>query len=317
MKLIMINDCAFVGETLLKYMPPYIKKQHIKRNHGALGRTFGVTYDILKTRGDLYHVNYMLLECYVALKLGRHPLIAHAHGTDLREELRSKKLGWIVRYNLKNSDKVFVAQPTLLHIAKYYNETAEYFPIPFDPELFYPRSLPKEYGKKRIFLASAHDFRIKGTDKFLRALALTQKPFKVITLKVGKDFRRALKLSRELCLEIELINRVPHNRINELYWNSNLVLGSFGIGQLDTVAIEAMACGRPVVHSISKKFYSTCPLEELTSVNEASELITRLLTDEKERERRIKTQLNYVKKIHIAPILAKRAMKVYKEMMGN
>jgi len=37
MNLVMIDDCAFVGETLLKYMPLNIEKQHIKRS-----RVFGV-----------------------------------------------------------------------------------------------------------------------------------------------------------------------------------------------------------------------------------------------------------------------------------
>ncbi|MEM3872702.1 MAG: hypothetical protein QXE05_09105 [Nitrososphaeria archaeon] len=36
MKVVMINDCAFVGETLLKYLPNELEKQHIKRTRKFL-----------------------------------------------------------------------------------------------------------------------------------------------------------------------------------------------------------------------------------------------------------------------------------------
>lgn len=45
MKIVMINDGAFVGETLLKYMPPYIEKQY-KRSRGLWSKTFGLAYKI-------------------------------------------------------------------------------------------------------------------------------------------------------------------------------------------------------------------------------------------------------------------------------
>ncbi|MEM1725540.1 MAG: hypothetical protein QXH85_00220, partial [Candidatus Bathyarchaeia archaeon] len=56
MKVVMINDCAFVGETLLKYMPDYVDKMHIKRTKGFWSKTFGLALNILKVKGDVYHV---------------------------------------------------------------------------------------------------------------------------------------------------------------------------------------------------------------------------------------------------------------------
>lgn len=40
MKVVMINDCAFVGETLLKYLPNELEKQHIKRTRKFLIKRF-------------------------------------------------------------------------------------------------------------------------------------------------------------------------------------------------------------------------------------------------------------------------------------
>ena len=312
----MINDCAYVGETLLKYLPSDVEKQHVKRTRGWWSKTFGIAYNILKAKADVYHVHYLLQDCYIASKLGKHPLVGHAMGSDLRQQLRSTKWGWIVRSNLRSCDRILVCQPTILEDAKKFNETAEYFPIPFDPQLFFPKPLA-ERNRKQVFIASVHDFEVKGTDKFLHALASARIPLTVKAMRSGKDLDQAQQLARELGLEIDFIERVPHDRMNELYWENDLVLGSFGVGQLDTVAIEAMACGRPLVHSVFTEFFPRCPLEKLETVEEAAELISRLLTDEKEREKRLQEQLKYVNEIHAAPVLAERLMTVYSELTGR
>ena len=302
---------------MLKYMPPDVEKKHVRHSRGLWSKTFGLAYKILRAKGDVYHAHYLLQDCYIAARLGKKPLIGHAHGSDLRQELKNRKWGWIIKYNLRKSDKIFVAQPTILEIAKEFNKTAEYLPIPFDPAIFFPKALPENKNEKIVFLASAHNFKIKGTDKFLRALALLSNPVKVKSFALGKDFLKAQQLAKNLNLNIEFIEGVPHNRMNELYWGSDLILGSYGIGQLDTVAIEAMACGRPVVHSVSRRFFQICPLEELVNSDKATEIIFKLLADRREIGERIKKQLLYVDSVHSAPILAKRVMNIYSELQED
>ena len=317
MKVVMINDAAFVGETLLKYMPADLKKQHIKRSRGLWDKTFGIAFKILRAKGDVYHAHYLLQDCYIASKLGKKPLIGHAHGSDLRDEIKKRKWGWIIKSNLRSANKILVAQPTILDKALEFNDTAEYFPIPFDPKIFFPAPLPPERPEKQVFIASTHDFRVKGTDKFLKALASLSIPVQIKSLRAGKNFAEAQHLAQELDLKVDFIPKVPHDKIRELYMESDMVLGSFSIGQLDTVAIEAMACGRPVVHSVSRKFFKTCPLEEIESIDEASEVIQKLLVNKKEREQRIKTQLAYVNATHAAPFLAERLFNIYSEVRNE
>jgi len=312
MRIVMVNDCAYVGETLIKYLPEDFRVDHLKRSRRFFDKTFEVAWRIFRSKGDLYHVHYLLQDCYLALKLGKHPLIGHAHGSDLREVIRSRKWGWIVKHNLRRCDKILVAQPTILDVAKEFNDTAEYFPIPYDPEIFHPKPLPEEREVKHVFLASPHDFRVKGTDKFLYALASVDVPLKVKSIWYGRDVEHARELSRKLKLNIEFVKKVPHEHMNTLYWESDLVLGSFGVGQLDTVAIEAMACGRPVVHRILKNFYpESCPLGEVANIEQVTTIVGRLLTDRKEAEGSVKRQLEYVEINHSAQILAEKLAKIY------
>ena len=313
MKVVMINDCAYVGETLLKYFPADIEKQHIKRTRGLWNKTFGITYKILRAKGDLYHVHYLLQDCYIASHLGKKPLVGHAHGSDLRETLRSKKWGRIVKNNLKSCNKILVAQPTVLGVAKEYNETAEYFPIPFDPAFFYQKPLSEKGSEYCIFLASVHDFNVKGTDKLLQAVSLIPEKVKIKSFNAGKDIEKTKQLAKDLKLEIDFVSRVPHASMNELFWESDLVLGSFAAGRehLDTVAIEAMACGRPVVHSVPKKFFASCPLEELQDPADTAEIISRLLSKPDEKQNRIDQQLTYVNTTHSAPVLVQKLAEIY------
>lgn len=318
MKVAMINDCAFVGETLLRYLPADVEKQHVKRTRGLWSKTLGLAYGIWRAKADVYHVHYLLQDCYIASRLGKKPLVGHAHGSDLRQQLKSRKWGWIVRNNLRNCDKVLVAQPTILDAARKFNESAEYFPIPFDPRIFYLKPLNEGHEEKQVLLASAHDFAIKGTDKLLNAVASISKVHVTVkAISSGKDLERARQLADKLGIKIKFIQRVPHDKMNDLYWESDLVLGSFGVGQLDTVAIEAMACGRPLVHSVSKEFFPDCPLEQLGTVDDAANLISLLLTDEHDVEKRVKAQSDYVNSKHSAPLLSQKLMRIYTGLATN
>uniref|UniRef100_A0A7V4CPF4 Glycosyltransferase n=1 Tax=Fervidobacterium pennivorans TaxID=93466 RepID=A0A7V4CPF4_FERPE len=311
MKVVMINDCAFVGETLLKYMPDDVDKLHIKRTRGFWSKTFGLALSILRAKGDVYHVHYLLQDCHIATRFGKRPLIGHAHGSDLREIIHTKMWGWIVKYNLRHCDKILVAQPTILRIAREYNDTAEYFPIPYDPQLFYPKPLPERRNIKYILIASPHDFRVKGTDKFIHACAKVDVPFKLRIIDYGKDARKARILAKKMGLKVEILHKVSHESMNKLYWDADLILGSFGVGQLDTVAVEAMACGRPVIHHILKKYFPTCPLQELDSIDHVAELINTLLTDHKRMEELRSKQLQYVSTYHNAINLSNKLVQIY------
>uniref|UniRef100_A0A7C5XJ63 Uncharacterized protein n=1 Tax=Ignisphaera aggregans TaxID=334771 RepID=A0A7C5XJ63_9CREN len=54
----------------------------------------------MRISADVYHIHYLLQDCYIVLKLGKKPLIGHAHGSDIRVALNNPLLGRVVRYNL-------------------------------------------------------------------------------------------------------------------------------------------------------------------------------------------------------------------------
>jgi len=265
MRVVMINDCAFVGETLLKYMPESIKKQHIKRSRGFWSKTFGIAYKIFRSRGDVYHVNYLLQDCYIASRFGKSPLIGHAHGSDLRAGLKHFLWKRIIRHNLKHCNKVLVSTPDILELARQYSEEAEYLPNPVDTQLFYPKPMPDQNGKLKVLIASNSDWNVKGTDMAIKALSKIKDQVDVSIIRYGKDFNRTVELAKSLGLNLHVLKKVPHEKTREYYWNSDVVIDRFKLGSLGMVSLEAIACGRSVITFVSSEYleYKDFPLKDV------------------------------------------------------
>jgi glycosyltransferase involved in cell wall biosynthesis len=278
LKVAMINDCAFVGETLLKYLPADIEKEHIKRSRGLWSKTFGIAYKVFRAEADVYHAHYLLQDCYIANRLGKKPLVGHAHGSDLRSSLQHKVWGRIVRHNLKKCDKVLVSTPDVLGQAKAFRKEAEYLPNPVDKELFYPKP-PMSHGEKtRVLIASDSNWAVKGTDIAIKALANIKENVDASIISTGLDFDRTLVLAHSLGLSLRILEKKPHHKLNEYYWNADVVIDRFTLGSMGMVSLEAIACGRPALAYVSSEYpeNSGFPLKDLRTEEKIAEAIVDL-----------------------------------------
>lgn len=315
MKVVMINDCAFVGQTLEKYFAESIIVEHIKRTRSFFGKTFGMSWRVLRAKGDIYHAHYLLQDCYVASKLNKKPLIGHAHGTDIRENIKRFFLRRIVRHNLKHCDKVIVATPNLLETALKYNDNTEYVPNPVDTALFYPMKQRKDVGKLKVLIAGGSDWRVKGTDKILRGLKIIEKDVEVSLIKHGIDVEKTLKLSNRLDLNPIILPYVSHENMSEYYWNADVVVASIGIGgTLGMVALEAIACGRPTIAHISSRFdeYKDFPLLDVSTPEGIAEAISH------SKETKLwEEEYQYINSHHSPSVVAENIVNIYSSLVEN
>jgi glycosyltransferase involved in cell wall biosynthesis len=309
MKLVMISDCAFVGETLLKYMPPELEKQHIKRSRSFWSKTFSLALKILRAKGDIYHANYLLQDCYIASRLGKKPLIGHAHGSDLRTSLNHFIWGRIVRHNLKHCDKILVSTPDILGIAKRYREDAEYLPNPINAELFYPKPAVQKGKKKRVLIASDSNWSVKGTDIAIKALSKIKEEVDVSIVQHGKDFDKTTALASALGLSLKVLPKAPHEKLNEYYWDADVVIDRFALGSLGMVSLEAIACGRPALAYVSSEYPENkdFPLKDLEEETIA-DTISNLPSDLWEKEHL------FLKKQHDIENIESRLLSIYEEL---
>jgi len=307
----MINDCAFVGETLLKYFPPDIEKHHIKRSRGVWSKTFGIAYNIMRSKADVYHAHYLLQDCYITERLGKHPLIGHAHGSDLRVSLRHSAWKRIVRHNLKHCDKVLVSTPDVLGLARAFRADADYLPNPVDTNIFYPKPLVAHDGKMRVLIASSA-WIAKGTDIIIHALGELRDKVEASMITYGVDYAQMLALARSLNLQINTLPRLTHDNIREYYWNADLILDQFRCGAVGNVFLEAIACGRPAIGYVSSEYpeYEKLPLKDINS----SEKIVKAIENVKDLTDLWKTQYDYLKAEHDVNAIVKKTLELYEEL---
>ncbi|MBX5327002.1 MAG: glycosyltransferase [Candidatus Bathyarchaeia archaeon] len=311
MKLAMINDCAYVGETILKYLPKDVEATHIKRSRGLWSKTFGVAYKTLRAKADIYHVHYLLQDCYLASLFGKKPLVGHAHGSDLTATLNRFALGRIVKSNLKKCSELFVSTPDLVEIAQKYREDVEYLPNPVDTTLFYPKKPVKRKGRLRVLIASGSNWAVKGTDIAIQALARLKDKTKVSIIEYGKDFEKTLRLAKALDLKIAILPKVPHQNLNVYFWNADLVLDQFKAGTFGMTSLEAIACGVPTITNVSSKHeaYKDFPIKDVNTVETLTEAIENLSPQLWEAE------YAYLKQNHDPQKIANRVLQVYKDLV--
>ena len=311
MKVVMINDCAYVGETLIRYLPKHVEAVHIKRTRGLWSKTFGIAYKILRATGDAYHAHYLLQDCYIASKLGKRPLLGHAHGTDLRSSIKHFALGRIVKHNLKNCDKILVSTPDVLDVARSFCENADYMPNPVDTGLFYPKSLERHEGKLRVLLASGCDWKVKGTDRVIRALGKLEGNVEIFVISYGKDFAKSLALAESLGIYLSILPKTSHQNMREYYWNADIVIGSIGAGVLGMVALEAIACGRPVITYVSSEYgeYHDFPLKDINTVDKIAEAV------EKASPKLWKMEFDYLKEYHQPEKVMRKLCEIYASLV--
>ena len=314
-----VNDCGFVGETLIKYLrDERWVLNHIKRARSLLDKTLGILWKVLNAETDIFHVHYLLQDCFLANKVRDRKVIGHAHGSDLRSTLKSDKWGWIVRSNLKDCDRILVSTPDILSVAQEYRSDAEYLLNPVDLELFYPKPPPKN-DRLRVFYPCDLSI-VKGTDVFIEGFARFQESCPNTELKmidfgsyqstlIMKNLLRRRKIEN-----VHLIPKIPHQKMNTLYWESDIVCTDFKLGITLMTSLEAMACNRPVIQYINNELYGNpVPVCNARTPAEILEGLERLSTQEV-REQIASSQLEYVKKYHDPCMVAKTVAEIYEEL---
>jgi glycosyltransferase involved in cell wall biosynthesis len=309
----MINDCAYVGETLLKHFPHDIETLHLKRSRGLWDKTFGLSWKVFRASGDIFHAHYLLQDCYLALRLGKRPVVGHAHGSDLRSSLKHRVWGRIVRHNLKNCGRILVSTPDVLAQARAFREDAEYLPNPVDTELFYPKPMAAQREKKRVLIASDSNWVVKGSDIAVKALAKIKEHVDVSIIAYGRDFDKTIALAASLGLRFNVLPKVPHNKLDRYFWDADVVIDRFTLGSLGMISLEAIASGRPVATYVAAEFpqYKHFPFKDVNTADKVANLI-----EEADAEL-WKKEYDYLIMEHTPNIIVDKLLGIYDSLEKN
>lgn len=218
---------------------------------------------------DLFHVHYALPHASVAYLAKQIlassgvqiPFVLTLHGTDITVVGRDKSYEPVVSFGINQADAVTaVSQSLQKDTYTHFHVDREVLVIPnfVDTERFSRQA--KEHFRKmltpkgeKIIVHTSNFRKVKRIEDVVRTFALVQQhiPAKLIMVGDGPQRMMAEEMSRELNLTDKVVFLGAQDPVEEIYSIADLFLllsesESFGLA-----ALEAMACGVPVIASNS------------------------------------------------------------------
>lgn len=216
---------------------------------------------------DLFHVHYALPHASVAYlaKQILHtygltvPVIVTLHGTDITLVGKDKSYEPVVSFAINHSEGVTAVSESLRNdTLSYFNITQEIKVIPNFVDTNRFKRQNKEHFKKmltgggeKILIHTSNFRKVKRTEDVIKIYAKVAKSIPVKLMMVGDGPER--NLAEELCREMDLCDNVyflgNQNAVEELYSIGDLFLIPSESESFGLAALEAMACGVPVISS--------------------------------------------------------------------
>ena len=82
---------------------------------------------------------------------------------------------------------------------------------------FLSKPLLEHSGKKRVLIASDSNWSVKRTDIAIRSLSKIRDDADVSIIAYSVDFERTLSLAYSLGLHVNILPKVPHEKLNQYY----------------------------------------------------------------------------------------------------
>jgi glycosyltransferase involved in cell wall biosynthesis len=214
-------------------------------------------------------------------------------GNCLPDFIKKKRIQKISRF----ADKIYALNPDII----YNCPKAEFLPYAsVDPKEWVPDSKEKKETKTLNILHFPTNRAIKGTKYIINAVNRLKKE--------GHS------------LEMTLVEKVPHSALKKVYQGKEIdvVVDQLLIGWYGAVAVEAMACGIPVVCYIRERDLGFIPQqmkEDLPIINAQPSTIYRVLKDITEKRSMLSTLSKrsraYAEKWHDPVRIAGKVIKDY------
>jgi glycosyltransferase involved in cell wall biosynthesis len=206
-------------------------------------------------------------------------LVSHCLGSDLRELAFSHGLnGHLMRRALRASRIVFFNNVDHAAYLDRLGIEGVFLPNPLDLDRYRPRPAGRMFPGRDfvVFHPVSHDWTYrgrkrsstKGNDRLIRAFArLVRENRKALLVCIvsGPDVEASRALAGKLGIgdNVEFVDRQRKEALGEMLNAADLIADQFDLGALGGVAVEALACGRPLLTYLNddaaRRCYATPP----------------------------------------------------------
>jgi glycosyltransferase involved in cell wall biosynthesis len=120
-------------------------------------------------------------------------------------------------------------------------------------------------------------------------------------------------------VRFEIVERLPWSELRDRLAEADVVVDQLFMGWYGMVAVEAMACGKPVMCYIRPEFESRlrgCPIVR-TTIESLEDRLAALLESTDRRRTFGGEGRSYAKREHAARLVAERLLETYRTLLGE
>lgn len=320
------NNYQFPVKTIIDYKFPCFtthpksNNQFYKLTREEMNDYLNQFIKVIKTESkkfkpDIIHCQHLWVAPYAALQTNI-PYLITAHGTDIKGYKKDKRYRQIALKGAAGAEKIItISDQVNQDVKKYYfiedNKLIKilngvddrlFKPLEIDRLKLIQKYLPniKENPKQLItFVGKLTDF--KGIDLLIKAAQKYEKEFPgIMTLIIGhgKLLKDLKKQAENLNLKnLHFLGNLPQKELPAFYSSADLSIVPSRIEPFGLVAVEALACGTPVIASKAGGLpdFINQEVGRLFRMNDADDLAKKIILalQNNDKEKKGKTAAKY------------------------
>lgn len=205
--------------------------------------------------------NYDLIQAYATdpiypLLTDKHPYVAFEHGTIRDIPFENSPIGRLTALAYRKADLVFITNGDNLAAAKRLG-LRNFVPIPHPINEYWHKKSHQKINRTKVilFCPLRHDWQIKGTDLYIRALPQIakslKKSFKMYFVNWGMEVDKSEALVKKLKMEkyVSWLKPLARHDLSAWFEKCDIVLDQIRYPHMGATAPEGMLAGKPVLMS--------------------------------------------------------------------
>lgn len=240
---------------------------------------------------------------------GSIPMVVHAHGSDVRDRVRSPAAKTVTR-SLERASAVIVSTPDLL---EHVPAGAIHLPSPIDGEFWSDEADDSTGDGEPTILIHARLTPVKGAEALLAVAdrILQARPEAKVLAFGGTGLDEEAQSTG-----IEILPFGDASAVRNVLRRSDVVIGQHRLHAVGLSELEAMACKKPVVMPLDRSLYDPdIPVATTSSIDETAEECLTLLDDPARRRSIGAASRRYVMERHDLPVVARSLASIYEGLL--